>query len=149
MRNSPAWLRAPQCRACTSRMWAARKGCTAWCKGDFGQKAVTTTQFPEVIGMASTWDPALIRRAGAVQGYEARYIYQSEKFKSNVLVVWGPNEDLARDPRWERNNESYGEDAFFTGTMTVAFIQGMQGDNPKYWQAASLMKHFLANSNET
>ena len=118
-------------------------------KGDFGQKAVTTTQFPEVIGMASTWDPAIIRRAGAVQGYEARYIYQSEKYKSNVLVVWGPNADLARDPRWGRNNESYGEDAFFTGTMAVAFIKGMQGDDPKYWQAASLMKHFLANSNET
>jgi beta-glucosidase len=118
-------------------------------KGDFGQKAVTTTQFPEVIGMASTWDPALIRRAGAVQGYEARYIYQSEKYKSNVLVVWGPNADLARDPRWGRNDESYGEDAFLTGTMAVAFIKGMQGDNPEYWQAASLMKHFLANSNET
>ncbi|MGC9946752.1 MAG: glycoside hydrolase family 3 C-terminal domain-containing protein [Bryobacteraceae bacterium] len=118
-------------------------------KGDFGQKAVTTTQFPEVIGMASTWDPALIRRAGAVQGYEARYIHQSEKYKSNVLVVWGPNADLARDPRWGRNNESYGEDAFLTGTMAVAFIKGMQGDDPKYWQAASLMKHFLANSNET
>jgi len=118
-------------------------------KGDFGQKAVTTTQFPEVIGMASTWDPALIRRAGAVQGYEARYIYQNAKFKNDVLVVWGPNADLARDPRWGRNNESYGEDAFFTGTMAVAFIKGMQGDDPKYWQAASLMKHFLANSNET
>jgi beta-glucosidase len=118
-------------------------------KGDFNQKAVTTTQFPEVIGMASTWDPALIRRAGAVQGYEARYIYQNEKYQSNVLVVWGPNADLARDPRWGRNNESYGEDAFFTGTMAVAFIKGMQGDDPKYWQAASLMKHFLANSNET
>ena len=118
-------------------------------KGDFGQKAVTTTQFPEVIGMASTWDPALISRAGAVEGYEARYIYQSEKYKSNVLVVWGPNADLARDPRWGRNDESYGEDPFFTGTMVVAFIKGMQGGDPKYWQAASLMKHFLANSNET
>jgi len=118
-------------------------------KGDFNQKAVTTTQFPEVIGMASTWDAPLIRRAGGVQGYEARYIYQNEKYKSKVLVVWGPNADLARDPRWGRNNESYGEDAFFTGTMAAAFIQGMQGDDPKYWQAASLMKHFLANSNET
>ena len=118
-------------------------------KGDFGAKAITTTQFPEVIGLASTWDPALIRRVGAVQGYEARYIYQNEKYKSNVLVVWGPNADLARDPRWGRNDESYGEDPFLTGTMSVAFIKGMQGDNRRYWQAASLMKHFLANSNET
>jgi beta-glucosidase len=118
-------------------------------KGDFNQKAATTTQFPEVIGMASTWDLALIRQVGAVQGYEARYLYQDEKYKGGPLVVWGPNADLARDPRWGRNNESYGEDAFFTGTMAVAFIKGMQGDNPRYWQAASLMKHFLANSNET
>ena len=63
--------------------------------------------------------------------------------------VWGPNADLARDPRWGRNEESYGEDPFLTATMSVAFIRGMQGDDPKYWQAASLMKHFLANSNET
>jgi beta-glucosidase len=118
-------------------------------KGDFGQKAITTTQFPEVIGMASTWDPALIRRAGAVMGYEARYIYQNAKYQSNVLVVCGPNADLARDPRWGRNNESYGEDPFFDGAMSVALIKGMQGDNSKYWQAASLIKHFLANSNET
>ncbi len=118
-------------------------------KGDFSQKAATTTQFPEVIGMASTWDPELIRRAGQIQGYEARYIHQSEKYKSPVLIVWGPNADLARDPRWGRNNESYGEDAFLTGTLSVAFIKGMQGTDPKYWQAASLMKHFLANSNET
>lgn len=118
-------------------------------KGDFGGKAITTTQFPEVIGMASTWDPALIRRVGAVMGYEARYIYQNEKYKSSVLIVWGPNADLARDPRWGRNNESYGEDAFFTGTMSVALIKGLQGGDSKYWQAASLMKHFLANSNET
>ena len=118
-------------------------------KGDFRGKAIPTTSFAEVIGMAETWDPDLIRRAGAVQGYEARYIYQNEKYKDNALIVWGPNADLARDPRWGRNNESYGEDPFFTGTMSVAFIRGMQGDDPKYWQAASLMKHFLANSNET
>ena len=118
-------------------------------KGDFGGKAIPTTQFAEVIGMAETWDPALIQRAGAVQGYEARYIYNNPKYKENVLIVWGPNADLARDPRWGRNNESYGEDPFFTGTMSVAFIRGMQGNDPKYWQAASLMKHFFANSNET
>jgi beta-glucosidase len=118
-------------------------------KGDFGTTAIPTTSFAEVIGMASTWDPELIRRAGAVQGYEARYIHQTAKYNSHVLVVWGPNADLVRDPRWGRNNESYGEDPFFTGTMSVAFIKGMQGDNPNYSQAAALLKHFLANSNET
>jgi beta-glucosidase len=118
-------------------------------KGDFGTKAVPTTTFAEVIGMASTWDPELIRRAGAVQGYEARYIHQDAKYGSHVLVVWGPNADLVRDPRWGRNDESYGEDPFLTGSMSVAFIKGMQGDDANYWQAAALLKHFLANSNET
>jgi beta-glucosidase len=118
-------------------------------KGDFGAKKIPTTSFAQVIGMAETWDPELIRQAGAVQGYEARYATQSEKYKSDTLVVWGPNADLARDPRWGRNDESYGEDAFFTGTMSAALIKGMQGDDPRYWQAASLVKHFLANSNET
>lgn len=110
---------------------------------------IPTTSFAQVIGMSETWDPALISRVGAAQGYEARYVTQNEKYKRPVLVVWGPNADLARDPRWGRNEESYGEDPFLTGTMGAAFSKGMQGDNPKYWQAASLLKHFLANSNET
>lgn len=63
-------------------------------------------------------------------------------------MLWGPQADLARDPRWGRSEEVYGENPFFNGTMVVAFIHGLQGKNPKYWQAASLMKHFLANSNE-
>jgi beta-glucosidase len=59
-----------------------------------------------------------------------------------------PNADLARDPRWGRSEESYGEDPYLTGTMATAFVKGLQGDDPKYWMSASLMKHFLANSNE-
>ncbi len=109
--------------------------------------AIPTTSFGQVVGMGATWDRELISRAGAVQGYEARYITQHDNVP--VLVVWGPNADLSRDPRWGRNEESFGEDSFLTGTLSAAFIRGMQGDNPNYWQAASLMKHFLANSNET
>jgi beta-glucosidase len=63
-------------------------------------------------------------------------------------MLWGPQSDLARDPRWGRSEEVYGEDPFFNGTMAVAFIKGLQGDDPKYWQSAALLKHFLANSNE-
>jgi beta-glucosidase len=63
-------------------------------------------------------------------------------------VIRSPNADIGRDPRWGRTEECYGEDAFFNGTMVVAFTKGLQGDHPKYWQAAALMKHFLANSNE-
>jgi beta-glucosidase len=111
-------------------------------------KPIPTTSFAQGIGMGETWDPDLVRRAGAVMGYEARYITQSDKYKTNCLVLWAPNADLGRDPRWGRNEEAFGEDPFFNGTLVVAEVQGMQGDDPKYWQTASLLKHFLANSNE-
>ena len=107
-----------------------------------------TTIFPQAIGMAETWDTDMLRQAGAVEGYEARYLYQSTNFHRGSLVVRAPNADLGRDPRWGRTEECYGEDPFFNGTMAVAFIKGLQGDNPKYWQTASLLKHFFANSNE-
>ncbi len=117
--------------------------------GRGGGQAIATTSFAQVYGMGETWDPALIRRAGAVEGYEARYATQNDKYKRNTFVLMGPTSDLARDPRWGRNDESYGEDAFLTGTMAVALVKGIQGDDPKYWQAASLLKHLFANSNET
>ena len=63
-------------------------------------------------------------------------------------MVRAPNADLSRDPRWGRTEESYGEDPFLVGTLTVAFAQGLQGPDKTHWQAASLMKHFLANENE-
>ncbi len=114
-----------------------------------GQKAVPTTQFAQVVGMAQTWDAGLIHKAGEVQAVEARWLYNhQDKYQRKPLIVWGPNADMARDPRWGRIDESYGEDAFFTGTMAAAFAKGMQGDDPKYWRVASLLKHFLANSNE-
>jgi len=112
------------------------------------EAAVPTTQFAQVVGMGRTWDKDLIRRAGQVQGEEARWIYNSERYDRQPLVVWGPNSDIARDPRWGRIDESYGEDAYFVGTMSTAFIRGMQGDDSRYWRAASLVKHFMANSNE-
>jgi len=89
-----------------------------------------------------------VRKAAGVEGYEARFITQTEKYNRQILMLWGPQSDLARDPRWGRSEEVYGEDPFFNGTMAVAFIKGLQGDDPKYWQSAALLKHFLANSNE-
>ncbi len=109
---------------------------------------VPTTQFPQGVGLARTWNPALLRKAGAVIGSEARYIFENEKSPRSFLVLLTPNADLARDPRWGRTQETYGEDAWFNGTMAAAFIRGIQGDHPRYWQAASLLKHLLANSNE-
>jgi beta-glucosidase len=111
---------------------------------------VPTTTFPQGYGLGETWDTEILRQAAAVEGYEARYIFQTAKYANSRsgLVIRSPNADLGRDPRWGRTEECYGEDPYFNGTMVTAFVKGLQGDNPKYWQAASLLKHFLANSNE-
>ncbi|WP_281299150.1 glycoside hydrolase family 3 C-terminal domain-containing protein [Flavobacterium limnophilum] len=114
--------------------------------GGKGKVPIPTTTFPQAYGLGETWDVDLIQKVAQVEGYEARYAFQ--KYHRGGLVIRAPNADIARDPRWGRTEESYGEDAFFNGTMTVAFVKGLQGNHPKYWQSASLMKHFLANSNE-
>ncbi len=113
-----------------------------------GRQPIPTTQFPQPPGMGATWDPALVRQAAGVEGYEARFITQTAKYDRQILMLWGPQADLDRDPRWGRSEEVYGEDPFLNGTMAAAFVHGLQGDDPKYWQAAALLKHFLANENE-
>ncbi len=117
-------------------------------QGGYERSAITTTQFPQPPGMGESWDPDLVRQAARVEGYEARFITQTPKYDRQMLMLWGPQADLARDPRWGRSEEVYGEDPFFNGTMVTAFVKGLQGDDPKYWQSAALLKHFLANSNE-
>jgi len=112
------------------------------------RQPITTTQFPQPPGMGASWDPDLVREAAGVEGYEARFITQTAKYDRQILMLWGPQSDLGRDPRWGRSEEVYGEDPFLNGTMAVAFSKGLQGDDPKYWQAAALLKHFLANENE-
>jgi beta-glucosidase len=107
-----------------------------------------TTQFPQAYGLGETWDPELVRAAAAQEAEEARYLFQSPKYHRSGLIVRAPNADLARDPRWGRTEESYGEDPFLTGTLAVAFVRGLQGDDPRYSKTAALVKHFLANSNE-
>src|ERR1035437_8884954 len=123
----------------------ARGGPSNWGR----RNPVPTTIFPQAIGMAETWDTEVIHQAAAVEGYEVRYIAQNEKYGGRGgLIVRAPNADLGRDPRWGRTEECYGEDPFFNGTLVTAFVKGLQGDHPKYWQTASLLKHFFANSNE-
>lgn len=107
-----------------------------------------TTIFPQAYGLGETWDRASIRKVGNQMAEEARYYFNTKKSKRQGLVIYAPNADLARDPRWGRTEESYGEDPYLTGELTVSMVKGLQGDNPRYWKAASLMKHFLANSNE-
>ncbi len=114
----------------------------------WGRKPITTTQFPQPPGMGATWDPAVVREAAGVEGYDARFITQTPQYDRQALMLWGPQADLDRDPRWGRSEEVYGEDPLFNGTMATAFARGLEGDDPKYWQAAPLLKHFLANENE-
>lgn len=106
---------------------------------------IPTTTFPQSRGLGQTWDPALLTLAAAEEGYETRYAFG--KYHRGGLVVRAPNADLSRDPRWGRSEESYGEDPFLVGTLATAFTRGLQGEG-KYWTTASLLKHFLANSNE-
>lgn len=120
--------------------------------GDFRSKGIPktypTTIFPQSYGLGETWDPELIQKVAELEATEIRYYTQNPELKKGGMVMRAPNADLARDPRWGRTEESYGEDAFLGSRLTVAFVKGLQGNNPKYWKSASLMKHFMANSNE-
>ena len=111
-----------------------------------GVTAIPTTQFPQASGLGETWDPALVEQTATEEAREARFIYQ--RYDRGGLILRAPNADLARDPRWGRSDESYGEDPYLVGTMAVAFVRGLQGDDPHYWITAALVKHFMANSNE-
>jgi beta-glucosidase len=116
---------------------------------NWGQRNPTpTTQFPQAYGLGETWDPALVRRVAEEEAEEARYLFQSAKYARSGLIVRAPQADLARDPRWGRTEEVFGEDPFLAGTLATAFVRGLQGDDPRYWKTAALLKHFLANSNE-
>ena len=124
-------------------------GLTQGGPGKWGRPlTIPSTTFPQGIGLGETWDTEAVKQVGEVEGYEARYVFQSPKYHQGGIVIRSPNADLGRDPRWGRNEECYGEDAYFNGAMVVAFTKGLQGNHPTYWQAAALMKHFLANSNE-
>ncbi len=109
------------------------------------------TNFPQVIGMAATWDTDLVHRMAEVISTEARAKYnqaarndQREMFFG--LTFWAPNVNIFRDPRWGRGQETYGEDPYLTGRMAVAFVSGMQGDDPKYFRVISTPKHFAVHS---
>jgi beta-glucosidase len=110
------------------------------------------TVFPQVIGLAATWDPALIRRVGSAIGDEARAKYhaalrsQGEAGGYQGLTFWSPNVNIFRDPRWGRGQETWGEDPFLTGEMAAAFVAGLQGDDPRTLKAAACAKHYAVHS---
>ena len=105
-----------------------------------------STAFPQAYGIGETWDREMAWIVGDVMSYEARFYSKDNPRKA--LILWAPNADLARDPRWGRTEESFGEDPYLVGEMVAAEVKGIQGDDPTYWRGAALMKHFLANSNE-
>ena len=113
-----------------------------------GPKASPTTTFPQAYGLAQMWDTELMQKIADWQATEARFLAQNKKFGTGGLVVFAPNADMGRDIRWGRTEECFGEDPFLNAALVTAFVKGLQGTNPVYWKTASLMKHFLANSNE-
>ncbi|MEV4051762.1 glycoside hydrolase family 3 C-terminal domain-containing protein [Amycolatopsis sp. NPDC049688] len=105
------------------------------------------TVFPQAIGLASTWNPALVKQVGAAVGQEARG-FNARNPTLWGLNLWAPVVNLLRDPRWGRNEEGYSEDPYLTGEFAKAYGHGIQGDDPRYLQAAPTLKHFLAYNNE-
>jgi beta-glucosidase len=110
------------------------------------------TVFPQAIGMAATWDTELINQMGDVVSTEARakYNYALQKNDSNGiyqgLTFWSPNINIFRDPRWGRGQETYGEDPYLTSRIGVAYVKGLQGNDPKYLKVAATAKHFAVHS---
>jgi beta-glucosidase len=111
-----------------------------------------TTLFPIAIGMAATWDPALIKTITDSMADEARALYNigadGPRAKAG-LVFRSPVINISRDPRWGRIQECFGEDPYLAARITVAYVQGLQGNHPKYLKLAATLKHFAVNNVET
>ena len=117
------------------------------------------TVFPMSIGLASTWDPDLIHEMTVAISDEARARYNADHgemetggpldgIANGTLTFWSPTINMARDPRWGRTAETYGEDPYLTSRLAVAFIRGLQGDDPRYLKTVATPKHFAAYNEE-
>jgi beta-glucosidase len=116
------------------------------------------TVFPQAIGLAATWDTSLMHRVADIISTEARakyndaLVHPGETITATLpgrtagLTYWSPNINIFRDPRWGRGQETYGEDPYLTGRMGVAFVTGMQGDDPHYLKVVSTPKHYAVHS---
>lgn len=115
-------------------------------------RAGEATVFPQAIGLAAMWDPALMHDIARTIGVEARAKFNAAAGTKNKgqryygLTFWTPNINIFRDPRWGRGQETYGEDPFLTARTGVAFVRGLQGDDPRYLLAAACAKHFAVHS---
>ncbi len=133
----------------------ARLGIPAW--GGWNQclhgvwSKTPTTLFPVPIAMAATWDPELIRAVTSTIADEARALYHSGArgpHGKHGLVYRAPVINLSRDPRWGRIQECFGEDPYLTSRIAVAYVKGLQGDDPRYLKVAATLKHFAVNNQE-
>jgi beta-glucosidase len=122
-----------------------------WSEALHGVAVNGTTEFPEPIGLGATFDPATIHQMAVAISIEGRikHVQAVRAGHSNIfegLDFWAPNINIFRDPRWGRGQETYGEDPFLTARMGVAFVTGMQGDDPRYYRVISTPKHFAVHS---
>jgi beta-glucosidase len=108
----------------------------------------TATVFPQAVGLASTWDPALITRVGDAVGDELRGFHAQDPTIWG-LNAWAPVVNPLRDPRWGRNEEGYSEDPLLSGVIATAYGDGLQGDDPDHLKVAPTLKHYAAYNNET
>jgi beta-glucosidase len=122
-----------------------------WSEALHGVVADGTTEFPEPIGLAATFDTPRIHEMATSIGIEGRIVHDQSLQDGNSgffrgLDFWAPNVNIFRDPRWGRGQETYGEDPFLSGRLAVAFVTGMQGDDPHYFRVISTPKHFAVHS---
>jgi beta-glucosidase len=114
-------------------------------------RAGRATVFPQAIGLAATWDTTLLHRVATTIATEARAKHheaarQGRRGIYEGLTFWSPNINIFRDPRWGRGMETYGEDPYLAGRLAVAFVRGMQGDDPRYLTTVATPKHFAVHS---
>ena len=109
------------------------------------------TVFPQSIGLAATWDTDLMYHVASVISTEGRAKYNDAVSKNERgiyqgITFWSPNVNIFRDPRWGRGMETYGEDPYLTGQIGLQFVEGMQGDNPRYLKTVATAKHYAVHS---
>ena len=114
-------------------------------------RSAPATVFPQAIGLGATFDSELALREATAISDEARAVYNAAIAKNHYvkyggLTFWTPNINIFRDPRWGRGQETYGEDPTLTARIGVAFVQGLQGNDPKYLKVAACAKHYAVHS---
>ncbi|SKA15503.1 glycoside hydrolase family 3 C-terminal domain-containing protein [Sediminibacterium ginsengisoli] len=115
-----------------------------------GRSGVATV-FPQAIGLAATFNDSLAKAVATAISDEARAMYNAAirkdyRMQYGGLTFWTPNINIFRDPRWGRGQETYGEDPFLTSRIGVAFVKGLQGDDPRYLKVAACAKHYAVHS---